>query len=460
MVSASDIERSLRKRYRQPAGVEQFGIEPVPDERQTTGWFDLFSIMFNFLINPGAMLTGGMAVAAGLSFQGSVAAGFLGTIVALVFYLTMATIGVDYGIPGQVATRVVYGLRGAKAIPSLMRVLVSIYWFAFQTFAGASAIVAVLAKITGVTFSLVAVSVIFGFIQACVAVIGFGSLKALARVALPVKVAVLIYLFALFIWHDDASFAPAAVLSYAGSGPSWVLLASWLNVTIASWFSTIADAADFARYTRSRADMWVATFAAGASGALLSTALGAYAAAATLGKVQNPFVLAVDVETGWLGLVAIAVFICLDDWTINVLNLYSGGLSLSNMFERFGRFWTTLIVSVLGVALCSVSGVLNGYFQDMSLFGNVFAPVAGILVFDYLFVRNMRIDVAALYDPKGSYRYWFGFNPIAITWTAIGCLICTFVIPVSWLTALITGICYVLTIRMPEAILRIAKRKP
>jgi nucleobase:cation symporter-1, NCS1 family len=188
--------------------------------------------------------------------------------------------------------------------------------------------------------------------------------------------------------------------------------------------------------------------------------LGAYAAAATLGKVQNPFVLAVDVETGWLGLVAIAVFICLDDWTINVLNLYSGGLSLSNMFERFGRFWTTLIVSVLGVALCSVSGVLNGYFQDMSLFGNVFAPVAGILVFDYLFVRNMRIDVAALYDPKGSYRYWFGFNPIAITWTAIGCLICTFVIPVSWLTALITGICYVLTIRMPEAILRIAKRKP
>jgi hypothetical protein len=182
MTAANDIERDLRARYRQPAGVEQFGIEPIPEERKTVGWFDLFSIMFNFLINPGTMLSGGMMVAAGLSFQAAITAGFLGTVVALVFYVIMATIGVDYGIPGQVATRAVYGLRGAKAIPSLLRALVSIYWFAFQTFAGASAIVAVLAKITGTTYPLVWVSLAFALVQASVAVIGFGSLKALARV--------------------------------------------------------------------------------------------------------------------------------------------------------------------------------------------------------------------------------------------------------------------------------------
>jgi hypothetical protein len=37
-----------------------------------------------------------------------VAAGFCGTIVALVFYLIMETLGSN---PGQVAIRVVYGLR-------------------------------------------------------------------------------------------------------------------------------------------------------------------------------------------------------------------------------------------------------------------------------------------------------------------------------------------------------------
>jgi Cytosine/uracil/thiamine/allantoin permeases len=75
------------------------------------------------------------------------------------------------------------------------------------------------------------------------------------------------------------------------------------------------------------------------------------------------------------------------------------------MFEWLGRFWTTLIVSVAGVALCGVPDVLN-FFRYVSLFGNVFSPVAGVLVFDYLFVRRMQIDVAALYDPKGRYRYW------------------------------------------------------
>src|SRR5262249_62090614 len=99
MTSASEIERRLRARYRQPAGVEQFGIEPVPEERKTAGWFYLFSIMFNFLITPGFMLSGGLMVAAGLSFQAALAAGFFGTIVALLFYLIMATLGVTTASP-------------------------------------------------------------------------------------------------------------------------------------------------------------------------------------------------------------------------------------------------------------------------------------------------------------------------------------------------------------------------
>jgi NCS1 family nucleobase:cation symporter-1 len=450
MVSANDIERSLRERYRQPGGVEQFGIESVPDERKTVGWFDLFSIMFNFLINPGTMLSGGLMVAAGLSFQAALTVGFLGTAIALVFYITMATLGVDYGIPGQVATRAVYGLRGAKAIPSLLRVIASIYWFAFQTFAAASALVAVLAKMTGTTYPLAWVSVIFAIVQACVAVIGFGSLKALSRVALPIKVIVLIYLFTLFANHNDPNFAPTKVLSYAGAdGWNWLLLAGWLNVTIASWMTNIADAADFARYTRSRADMWAGTFTAGVLGGLLSTALGAYGAAATLGQVQNPFVLAAHIESGWFALLVILVFLCVDDWTINVLNLYSGGLSISNMFERLGRFWTTLIASVLGIALSAVPDVLN-FYRYAGLLGNVFAPVTGVLVFDYLFVRRMQIDVPALYDPKGPYRYWSGFNLTAVAWTAIGFVIYTYAAPPAWipalLTAFITGAGYMLTV--------------
>src|SRR5262249_36197054 len=135
----------------------------------------LFGIMFNFLINSAPCSA---AAAAGLSLQAAIAAGFFGTVVALVFYVIMSTIGVQHGIPGQVATRAVYGLRGAKAIPSLLRALVSIYWFAFQTFAGASAIVAVLAKITGTTYPLVLVSLAFALVRVAESV---GARLALRR---------------------------------------------------------------------------------------------------------------------------------------------------------------------------------------------------------------------------------------------------------------------------------------
>ena len=449
VTAASDIERDLRARYRQPAGVEQFGIEPVPEERKTVGWFDLFSIMFNFLINPGTMLSGGMMVAAGLSFQAAIAAGFFGTVVALVFYGPWRRSESTTAFPAR--SRPALRLRGAKMIPSLLRALVSIYWFAFQTFAAATAIVAVLAKITGTTYPLVWVSLAFALVQASVAVIGFGSLKVLARVALPIKVIVLCYLFVLFARHDDPNFAPDKVLSYAGAGSwSWVLFAGWLNVTIASWFTNIADAA---RLLHAVSTDMVGTLAAGALGALLARR-SAPMALRRLGKVK---IRCLDGrrETSWLMLLVVIVFLCVDDWTINVLNLYSGGLSLSNMFERIGRFWTALIASVLGIALSAVPDVIN-YFKYISWFGNIFAPVAGVLVFDYLFVRRMRIDVAALYDPKGRYRYWFGFNLVAVGWTGIGFLSSAYAIPVTWvpalLTSLIAGAGYTLTVLLQPSI--------
>jgi Permease for cytosine/purines, uracil, thiamine, allantoin len=70
---------------------------------------------------------------------------------------------------------------------SFLRSIASCYWFAFQTVIGATAICAVLEKLTGTSFSLILVSVLFGMVQAIVAIVGYDSLKALSRVALPVS---------------------------------------------------------------------------------------------------------------------------------------------------------------------------------------------------------------------------------------------------------------------------------
>ena len=452
MSEGTNVEGQLAQKYRQPKGVEQFGIEPVPEELKTVKWYDLFVIIVNFLLNPGMILIGALAVAGGLGFMSAVTAVVLGIVIAFGAYIVMATLGVDYGLPGQVSTRMTYGIRGAKWIPSVVRTVSSVYWFAFQTIAGSLGIVAVLNAWLGIEFSLITVSLVFAVLQVIVAVVGYDTLKNLSRVAFPLKVVILIYLVYLMATHDAANYAPGEVFAYGGSaGWQWAVFALWVNAVASAWLSMITDAADFCRYSSTRADMWIGTMAAAVVGTVFSAFFGAYAAAATLGRVSNPFEVVSNIATSGVTLFLILLVIVLDNWTINVLNLYTGGLSLSNIFSSLGRFWTTLIVSVAGVALSVFPSLINGYTGFMNAFGGLFAPIAGVLITDYVFFKRSRIDVLALFDRNGPYWYVGGFNPVAVAWTALG-LVVYFLLPQAVLpiitAAVITGIGYYMTVRV------------
>jgi nucleobase:cation symporter-1, NCS1 family len=440
--------------------VEQFGLEAIPRQLKTVAWYDLFLIIVNFLINPASILIGGMSVAAGLSFWAAVAAQTLGCAIAFSAYITIATIGVDYGLPGQVATRATFGLRGAKWIPSLLRVLASTYWFAFQTIAGSLVIVDILDRSLGGHHSLRLISGFFGLGQVVVAVWGYESLKFLSRVAFPCKVGILLTLWIGLARYHDLNFHPAHVFHYQGTlGWKWTAFAVWANAMASGWIVMITDAADFCRYSRSRMDMWVGTTSAALGGAFLCALLGAYGAAATLGKVSNFFVVVTSHDSRLFTLLAVLIVVVLDNWTINVLNLYTGGLSVSNIFEGVGRFWTTLLVGVVSILLSAFPGLVSGYLQYTSALGNLFAPVAGILLADYLFIQKQRLQLAALFDRNGPYWYWNGFNLAAIVWVLVGFGL-YFLTPVSWIqtatTVLLTGIGYFVTLRLA----RMKKTRP
>jgi len=439
MHSVAEIEERIRQRYHQPRGVEQFGIEPVPPELKTVRWHDIFSIIFGFALNPGSMLVGGMAVLSGLSFWGAIGAITGGVLLATIAYTITATVGVDYGLPGQVSMRMVYGLRGAKWVPSFLRTIASTYWFAYQTVAGSLAVVAILDRWTGTPHSLVAVSVTFAVLQAIVAIIGYDSLKHLSRIALPFKILILSFVLVLVGTDSDPNYTPSHVFHYAGKPEAgWLLFVTWLNVVAAGSLTMVTDSADFCRYTRSRTDMWWGTLLGKVGGGCFAACLGAYGAAATLGKTANVFEVASGLTTSWFILLLFLIVIALDNWTINVLNLYTGGLSLSNIFERLGRFWTTLIISLLGIILSAIPDVASGYTTYVGILGNVFSPIAGVMIADYLLVKRMRIDLVALFEAKGPYWYWRGVNPVAVVWTLLGFLAYMFVIPAEWIRVLVT----------------------
>jgi len=434
--------------------IEGYAIEPIPEALKTVRWPDLFLLVSNFLINPSTILVGGLAVASGLSFWATVICSTLGILIAFSAYIIMATVGVDYGITGQVACRMVFGIRGAKWLPSIMRTIASAYWFAMQTIVGATVIVAIRHQWTGGTYSVVRTGLFLAALQVGLALVGYNWLKLISRFGLPIKVVGIVYLFWILAHGPGASYRPSAALHFQShTGWAYVMAAVWLNSMTAAWLTMITDAADFCRYTRSRKDMWYGTMLAGFLASAFSVSLGAYGAAASLGREANPFSLAAAVDPHWVTLLILLIVIGLDETTINVMNLYTGGLSLSNLFEGPGRFWNTLFVGVVSTGLSALPVLLERLVPLTTALGNLFAPLAGVLLFHYLFVEHMRIDVPALFDPKGIYHYWHGVNVTAIAWCFLGGGI-YYLLPIAALPAvivpLITGRGYLLTMRLLE----------
>src|SRR6202453_1730879 len=175
--------------HSRPSAIEGYAIEPIPVELKTVRWLDLFLLVSNFLVNPSTILIGGLAVASGLSFWAAILCSTLGIVIAFSAYIIMATVGVDYGITGQVACRMVFGIRGAKWLPSVMRTIASAYWFAMETIVGDTVIVAIRHQWTGGDYSVVRTGMVLAALQVLIALIGYEWLKLISRFSLPVKVA-------------------------------------------------------------------------------------------------------------------------------------------------------------------------------------------------------------------------------------------------------------------------------
>src|SRR5580658_5119343 len=194
--------------------IEAYGIEPIPEALKTVRWPDLFLLVSNFLVNPSTILIGGLAVASGLSFWAAILCSTLGIVIAFSAYIIMATVGVDYGITGQVACRMVFGIRGAKWLPSVMRTIASAYWFAMQTIVGATVIVAIRHQWTGGSYSVVRTGLVLAGIQVMLALVGYNFLKLISRFTLPAKVAGIAYLFWVLAHGAEPSYRPAAMLHF------------------------------------------------------------------------------------------------------------------------------------------------------------------------------------------------------------------------------------------------------
>jgi NCS1 nucleoside transporter family len=435
--------------------VEEFGVEPIPEELRTVTWRDLFAITFTFFLNPVMYVLGALAVVdGGLPLWWAVAAMVIGQVLAYTLLVVIAQPGVDYGVPGQVAMRATLGVWGARCLTSPFRLIAATYWFAAQALAGSLGIQAIVVALGGDKPGLVPVALGIAAVHAILAVLGFDVMRYVLRVVLPISLAFTGLILALYLTSDDPKFAVGRVFDSPGEHFNWTGFATYITVMCGGSLTLVPSVADFCRYTPTRRDMRIGLFASATLAVALTTFIGGYAAAAT-GEL-NPFIAVADLTGIDALLVILLVAIVVQGLAANITNVYTAGLSLVNSIPPLGRLRATLLAAAAAIGVSAFPGFIEEAQAWVGHLGNLGAPLAGVVVADYVILKRMRLDPRGLFDPQGPYRYLNGLNVAAVAAIAAGVGV-YYAAPQAWLKvvwgAAVGGAVYLVLARVQDSLL-------
>ncbi|MFQ5426489.1 MAG: purine-cytosine permease family protein, partial [Gaiellales bacterium] len=415
----SDPSTQRVSAHRLPRGVEKYGVEPIPADRRTTRWTDLFAILFTWNLSPLVLVLGALAViAGGLPVWWAAAAVGLGALLGSLFLIVAAQVGVDYGLPGQVAMRGTFGQWGARGLTSPYRIVATCYWFAAQALAAAIGVRAIVDVLVGYDLGLVLSSVVVAAIGALLAVIGFDALRYFVRVVLPLTLVAVVILVVLFLTTSAEGWSTGSVLSSSEFTFTWVGFATFLAAVWGGQLTAVMSIADFCRYTSSRVHMQVGVVLGTTLSSFIAAWIGAYAAVAV--GSSSPFAAAAGLTQNKALLSFLLLTVLAEAISVNIMNVYNGGLSLVNTIPRLGRFLATAAISLIAVALSAFPDLIENAQQWFIHLGNVAAPIAGVVIVDYAVLKRTHLDVIGLFDPAGRYRFLSGLNLASIAAVGIG----------------------------------------
>jgi len=147
-------------------------------------------------------------------------------------------------------------------------------------------------------------------------------------------------------------------------------------------------------------------------------------------------------------------FVTAANFGTTTAGIYASAIGLRNFAALQKCSWTTLLlitiapVALVGIFIPELFFAKFGNF--LALIGVAFAPLCGIQIVDYFFLRRGRIDIRAVYgdQPQQAYYFWRGINPAAIAALAAGCI--TYVVFLDPLSYRSTALYPYLTASLPS----------
>jgi NCS1 family nucleobase:cation symporter-1 len=120
-------------------------------------------------------------------------------------------------------------------------------------------------------------------------------------------------------------------------------------------------------------------------------------------------------------------FVTAANFGTTTAGVYASAIGLRNFAALRERSWTALLlvtlapVALVGILIPELFFAKFGSF--LALIAVAFAPLCGIQMVDYFWLRRRHLDIRAIYTqaPEAPYAFWGGFNPAALVALPAGC---------------------------------------
>jgi NCS1 family nucleobase:cation symporter-1 len=373
----------------------------------------------------------------------------IGSLVIFFLMNLVGYAGVKTGVPYPVLARSSFGIWGAN-VPALVRAIVACFWYGAQTAAASGAIVALLTRSESImafhqsshifghsTLEVICFVVIWA-LQLLIIQRGMETVRQFQDWAGPaVWVMMLILAVYLSIKAGGFSFgseipkdvliektADAGVPGEPGSLASLMAVAATWITYFAALYLNFCDFSRFApdKATVRKGNIWGLPV----NLILFSLVAGVTTTAAftVYGEVLlHPDQISAKFDSWFLALLA-AVTFAVATLGINVVaNFVSPAFDFANVFPRQISFKRGgYIAALIALVLYPFAPWEGGAAHFVGVIGATMGPIFGVLMVDYYLIRKGVIDVNALYQENGEFRFQGGWNIAAFIAAGIGAL--------------------------------------
>lgn len=420
-------------------------LAPTNAAQRTWRWYHFAALWVGMVMCIPAYTLSASLIEGGMSAYQAVLTVFLANAIVLVPMLLIGHAGTKYGIPYAVLARASFGTTGAR-LPALMRAIVACGWYGIQTWFGGSMIYTLLGvmlgqeiggeKIAGLGINGAQLACFLGFwaIQLYYIVHGMESIRKLETYTAPLKIAISFVLLG-WVYNKAGGFGPLLdqpsqfALGGKKAGQFWTTFWPSLTAMVGFWATLALNIPDFTRFAKTQRDQVVGQTVGLPVPMGLLAALAVIVTSATVvlyGKaIWDPVDLASRM-TGAAVLIALIVLL-VDTVSVNLAANLVGpaydfsALAPKHISYRLGGYITAAIALVM--LPWKLLETTQGYiFTWLIGYSALLGPIAGIMIVDYYFIRQTRLDVEQLYRDNGIYWYRNGWNVAAIAAFALGVL--------------------------------------